>query len=215
MKYKHVVFDLDGTLLDSDRSLFLAWRDTFRQFGKYCSDEEIYASFGKTRWDIFGMFGVNNPEEFWEAWKKNYKRLSADVGFFDGVNDLLGELKERGIKTGLVTSRAREELDAYFSDLLKGVFDYEVCADDTKKHKPDPEPLLYYAAGGDRAERLRLYRRYADGRTLRQCGGGGFGDYRMEKRAGRSGATSGREIYLSFAERNIGSRGVKGKRNKT
>ena len=122
MKYKHVVFDLDGTLLDSDRSLFLAWRDTFRQFGKYCSDEEIYASFGKTRWDIFGMFGVDKPDEFWEAWKKNYKRLSADVGFFDGVNDLLGELKERGIKTGLVTSRAREELDAYFSDLLKGVF---------------------------------------------------------------------------------------------
>lgn len=146
MKYKHVVFDLDGTLLDSDRSLFLAWRDTFRQFGKYCSDEEIYASFGKTRWDIFGMFGVDKPDEFWEAWKKNYKRLSADVGFFDGVNDLLGKLKERGIKTGLVTSRAREELDAYFSDLLKGVFDYEVCADDTKKHKPDPEPLLYYAA---------------------------------------------------------------------
>ena len=61
---------------------------------------------------------------------------------FPGMKELLAEVKIRGYKTGLVTSRllhtTQQGLEKYE---LKDYFDVVVTAEDTEKHKPDPEPV--------------------------------------------------------------------------
>ncbi|MFR4021448.1 MAG: HAD-IA family hydrolase, partial [Clostridia bacterium] len=64
------------------------------------------------------------------------------ITVFPGMKKLLRQVKERGEKTGLVTSRlaytTQQGLEKYD---LKDYFDVVVTAEDTKKHKPDPEPV--------------------------------------------------------------------------
>ncbi len=67
------------------------------------------------------------------------------IRVFEGVEELLRGLQETGYGLGVVTSKTREE----FAHDLAGFeivqyFDCVVCADDTVRHKPDSEPLLYY-----------------------------------------------------------------------
>lgn len=81
------------------------------------------------------------------------------MGIFDGIEDLLIILHGRSIQTGIVTSKTREELKDDF--LPFGLMDYlpfAVCADDTQKHKPNPEPLLRFMeiAGADPCKSLYI-----------------------------------------------------------
>ena len=58
---------------------------------------------------------------------------------------MLLKLKAQGCSLGIVTSRCRAEYDAYFSSFhLEEIFHRIVCADDTKTHKPEPEPIFKY-----------------------------------------------------------------------
>lgn len=59
---------------------------------------------------------------------------------------MLDQLKRQGYGLGIVTSRTREEYSRYFLPFhLESIFDHIICADDTKRHKPDPEPIYKYA----------------------------------------------------------------------
>lgn len=65
--------------------------------------------------------------------------------FFEGVEAVLIGLNKRGHKLGIVTSRSKKEYELYFQPLqLARYFPILLCADDTKKHKPDPKPLYAY-----------------------------------------------------------------------
>ena len=67
------------------------------------------------------------------------------VKVFDGIEETLITLGERGIAKGIITSRTREEFLVDFVPTgLAKYFDTVICADDTTKHKPDPEPMKKY-----------------------------------------------------------------------
>lgn len=146
MKYKHIIFDLDGTLIDTEDAILQTWQRTLKEYQYDYSLEEIKVVLGVTTRKGLEKLKADADEDFEKQWSKNYRRVADKMVFFDGVREMLLDLKERGCSLGIVTSRSKAEYNDYFRCFhLEELFDLIVCEDDTKKHKPDPEPLYKYA----------------------------------------------------------------------
>lgn len=146
--YKHFIFDIDGTLIDTERTGVLSLMDTVKALmGREMPYEEAYHYFGAPSSKVGALLGYDGPEDFGEVWEENFVRLSDLIKPFDGVGDILAAVKDAGRGTGCVTSRNRFEFDKdeHLARLLP-LIDHSVCLEDCVNHKPHPEPLLKYIA---------------------------------------------------------------------
>lgn len=149
MKKTTVLFDYDGTIMDTNDIILKSWQYTFRTLGaKELPMEVIFSSFGEPlQITMEKYFPGKNEDEIKEAIDiyrsyqvDHYKEL---IEMFPGMAQLIKDLKARGYKVGLVTSRLRNSTEIGLKKFgLLEAFDYIVTADDTEKHKPDPEPVL-------------------------------------------------------------------------
>ncbi len=145
MKYKHILFDLDGTLINTEEAVLNTWQYTLKKYHYTYSLEELKSILGITTRKALEALKVTVDNKFEQNWIKNYANFAVKADFFPGIKKMLLELKAQGCSLGIVTSRCRAEYDAYFSSFhLEEIFHRIVCADDTKKHKPEPDPILKY-----------------------------------------------------------------------
>ena len=87
---------------------------------------------------------------------------------FTGMQEVLNTLREQGYTLGIVTSRDWKEYRAYFSSpSFDALFACIICKEDTKLHKPDPEPLLAYLRKMNAAKEDSIY--IGDMDTDREC----------------------------------------------
>ena len=140
-----VLFDFDGTLMDTTDVIVGSWQHTFVTLtGREGELEKIYRTFGEILRDsMVKMFPDSDPDEAVEIYRSYHRNNFGErIKVFPGMKELLAELKARGIKTAVVTSRAGvttvEGLESYG---LSDYFDALVTCDDTDRHKPDPEPV--------------------------------------------------------------------------
>lgn len=144
--YRHIVFDIDGTLIDTEKTGVLSLIDTVRDLmGQDLPYSEAYKFFGIPSSKVGDILGYRGTEDFGEVWEQNFIRLSDMIRPFDGVAEMLAAIKAAGRGTGCVTSRNRFEFnkDIHLAKLLH-FLDHTVCAEDTVLHKPNPDPLLKY-----------------------------------------------------------------------
>ena len=143
--YKHIIFDLDGTLTDTELAILKTWQQTLREYGYDFTLNALQSVLGITQDMALKKLNVKVDDDFDNRWLENYSLLGKDPQFFDGVQELLKRIKQSGRSVGLVTSRYKTELENYFSTLyLQDIFDCIVCADDTRLHKPHNEPIRKY-----------------------------------------------------------------------
>lgn len=86
------------------------------------------------------------PKEFmrvWQVMQPLYRAAQSRVHAFDGIEKALSELREQGFALAVVTSKRRWAVSAELRTLgLLETFDAVICREDTRTHKPEPEPLL-------------------------------------------------------------------------
>jgi HAD superfamily hydrolase (TIGR01509 family) len=144
-----VVFDWDGTLMDSKASIVDSYHEvTEKLFGKRfpVEQEDVDHIIQLRGLDAFAIIADGDEqlaervaEEFHAAYKKNQERAEA----FPGTLETIRELHDRGVKIGIATSKARARLtlDAARSGIDEFI-DASVTGDEVKAAKPDPESVI-------------------------------------------------------------------------
>lgn len=152
MKFKGILFDCDGTVIDSYPLIMNAWRTATDFFlpGKPVTDYDIRKHFGRTFDEsavlLAQEFGVEayNLAEIAEVYWDYHKGHPEDInGVFLTVTEALRALKLKGVKIGIVTSGLNETCSKELAGLgIRDCFDVIVGADDVTEPKPNPQPAL-------------------------------------------------------------------------
>lgn len=146
MRYRHIVFDVDGTLLNSADSDLFALQDTVRELtGQTIPIPELVFSQGIPGAATLKRLKLDHIPEALPLWVRNVGKYEHTIALFAGIQELVETLAAQGYALGIATSRTREEFARHFSRFgLDARFPVIICTDDTEKHKPDPTPLLKY-----------------------------------------------------------------------
>jgi len=144
--YQAVIFDIDGTLLNSDQAILMSLQKALlEETGNEISLETLSSVLGMTSHKSLLKLGVPNVEKANAKVLHYLSRHRHLMTLYLGIKEMIQQLANSNIHVGIVTSKTREEYKADFMPL--GTHDYfacSVCADDTAQHKPEPEPLLKY-----------------------------------------------------------------------
>ena len=141
-----VLFDFDGTLLDSNELIADSWRHTVRSLaGREMTDDEIRATFGEIlAYSMGSIMPDVDVKQAVETYRTYQHEIFLDrIDLFEGAVEMLHRLKSAGFKTAIVTSRLKSSTEralAHFG--LEDFFDAVLTASDTDKFKPDPTPLF-------------------------------------------------------------------------
>jgi beta-phosphoglucomutase len=145
-----LLWDLDGTLIDSAEAHYLAWRDALAARGRAHSREEFYKGFGK-RNDlvlraIFGdALSAEEAERLADDKEERYRSHVREHGvdLCPGASDLLTRLKETGTRQALATSAPPPNVEVVAEVLgLARYIDATACGADVEHGKPDPAIFL-------------------------------------------------------------------------
>ena len=158
--YNYVIFDIDGTILDTEFAVLSSLQKlVLEELNKDFSFEELRFALGIPGEATLNKLGITNLSQSNEKWNKYLKEYFHHVKVFDDIKDTLDELSAMGISIGIVTSKNKEEFINDFVPFgLSNYFNLVVCADDTKKHKPDPEPILKFIelSGADKSQTIYI-----------------------------------------------------------
>lgn len=144
--YKNIIFDIDGTLLDSKNAILTSLRDALYDETKHeYSLSELYFSFGITGEAALRQLKIKNIKGVGIRWLDYYKKHIADIKLFDGIEEVIKKLYSMNIYIGIVTSKYDIEFKNDFLRFdINKYFKLVICAEDTEKHKPDPDPILKF-----------------------------------------------------------------------
>ena len=144
--FTHVVFDIDGTLVDNESAVLRTWQEALNKLlGKKYDIEDLRFVLGIPGVTSMERLGIEDSEKAFSLWSEIFKSHRNDIRLFDGIEDLITTLHHNGIRLGIATSRLRSELDN--DDALCKVLDYFstlICMSDTPRPKPFADPLLAY-----------------------------------------------------------------------
>ncbi len=146
MKYKQIVFDIDGTLIDTEYAVLHSLQETLKTLcGEDIPIEELNYALGITGADALKKFHIEDIPSALDLWNKNMRKYNDTIKVFNGIPELLASLSESGYGIGIVTSKTREEYEKDFVPFeVYQYFSTVICANDTSEHKPMPAPLFKY-----------------------------------------------------------------------
>jgi len=147
LRYPLIVFDWDGTLMDSTVGITAAIQEAAREMGLPVPDHAQASHViglgldDALRAAVPGLDPAQYPK-FVDAYRTHFRARQDDMALFPGVPELLAELQARGHRMAVATGKSRRGLDHQFSVTGLGpLFAASRCADETNP-KPHPAMLL-------------------------------------------------------------------------
>ena len=152
--HRAVLWDMDGTLIDSEELHWIAWRETMAGQGQSITHEQFLSSFGQRNDTIIsGWLGaIATPEliaKIGDAKEKRYRDLIQKNGIspLPGVAQWIHRLHEQQWLQAIASAAPRPNVDVVLDALNAApCFQAIVSAEDVSKGKPDPEVYLTAAA---------------------------------------------------------------------
>jgi len=149
VRFPVVLFDLDGTVIDSGAIILASMRHAAREvLGVDPGEEVLMAAVGGPGLEAqMHALAPDRVDELVSVYRAHNEPLHDALACCDGMEDVLMALKDEGRRLGIVSAKRRKTIDLAFAKVpLAHLFDVVVGGDETENLKPDPEPLL--AAAG-------------------------------------------------------------------
>ena len=153
---KAVLFDLDGTLVDSSEAIIKAVAKALESKGLTCNRARVGRMIGLPLENIFGVLALNlSEQEIWQLVHEYRKYYMAhhleNTTIHPSAQMVLRKLKAKGFKLGIITTKYREPVMDVLSHFgIAELFDVVVTGYEVIKHKPAPDIVL------EAAKRLRV-----------------------------------------------------------
>lgn len=137
-----LLFDWDGTLVDSAQLGLTAFEQSFAALG-VAFDHEVYREVYSPNWYlVYEALGL--PKDKWERadelWSHHYGEQTAQL--VEGAKQTIAELQQKGYRMGIVSSGNGSRVAREIANLgLEGVFEVIICHEQMENRKPHPEGL--------------------------------------------------------------------------
>lgn len=139
---------MDGIVVDSEKLHIEAFEITLAKYGIKISDEAMLEFVGRSDESFFEYIynevsNKHTEEEMLAEKHRQYDIISKNLQYIKGVDKFIDIVKDKGLKTALVTSSAKltvAKADRALDHTQH--FDAIVAEEDTNRHKPNPEPYL-------------------------------------------------------------------------
>lgn len=141
------VFDVDGTLVDTNYHHALAWYRAFRRVGIVLPVWRLHRAIGMGGDQLVAAVAGDDVEnehgdDLRSAWSDEFGPMLGEIRAFDGVHDLLTDVRRRGLTVVLASSGAPDHVDAYL-ELFDGrsLAAAWTTSEDVENTKPQPNLL--------------------------------------------------------------------------
>jgi HAD superfamily hydrolase (TIGR01509 family) len=146
-----ILFDMDGTLIDSEPLWLKAEIEVMAEVGCHWDEQDQINCLGgpAERTERYMQERSKNIKPYGYFIKRLHEvmkeRITNELDLIPNALELLKECKKAGIKIALVTASSRDLMTIVLKRFPQGTFDIVVSGDDVEKSKPDPAPYLLAA----------------------------------------------------------------------
>jgi pyrophosphatase PpaX len=145
MRFPIVLFDLDGTVVDSGDIILASMRHAAKEvLGVEPPDELLMAAVGGPGLEAqMHALAPDLVDELVSVYRAHNEPLHDELACCPGMDEVLVRLRDEGRRLGIVTAKRRQTVELAFAKIpIAHLFETVVGGDETERHKPDPEPLL-------------------------------------------------------------------------
>jgi len=147
VRFPVVLFDLDGTLIDSGAIILASMRHaTLTVLEREIDDETLMAAVGGSGLlEQMRILDEPRADELVRVYREHNEPLHDTLEACPGILDVVPRLRDEGRRLGIVTAKRKQTVKLAFAVLpeLEPLFEVVVGSEDTERHKPDPEPILH------------------------------------------------------------------------
>src|SRR5437879_2248700 len=145
MRFPVVLFDFDGTVIDSGAIILASMRHAAKEvLGAEVPDDELMAAVGGPGLEAqMHALSPDKVDELVDVYRAHNEPLHDELVCCAGMDDVLVRLKDEGRRLRVVTAKRLQTVELAFARIpIAHLFETVVGGDETARHKPDPEPLL-------------------------------------------------------------------------
>ena len=143
-QYKAIILDIDGTLLDTYAANMVPLQNIIKEeLGQERTLEELRSFYWQTGLKTIADLGFTDVEGMYARWVDGVQQHLHLIRPFPGIHEALQKLQDAGYRLAVVSSKMHQQYKIDMGGHGLDVFmETAVLAEDTRNHKPHPEPML-------------------------------------------------------------------------